>query len=49
MHPISAFVCYKLGRFYQFPTMFHLSDLVLMVSSVLTIRWITNDVEVNLM
>lgn len=30
----------KLGRFYKFPTFFHLSDFLLFVSSAYMINWI---------
>lgn len=46
-HIITAIFVYKLGRFYNFPTTYQLSDLILAVTSGITIYWIRDEIEAN--
>ena len=38
----------RMKRFYNFPTVFHISDSILLASSLTMIDWVVNNIEINL-
>lgn len=45
---VTFVVTKKLGRFYEFPVLIHVSDAILFVCSVLVIEWFNNKIDVNI-
>lgn len=48
-HVITFIVTKKLGRFYEFPALIHITDAILFVSSVFVIDWFVNRLQSGLM
>jgi hypothetical protein len=47
-HMVTFIFTSKLKRFYQFPTLLHLSDTVLFVCSIIIINWISGTLMLNI-
>lgn len=47
-HVLAAIFTKKLNRFYNFPTIFHVTDFAMLISSSMTFRWVANDIEKDL-
>jgi len=46
-HIITFVVTKKLGRFYEFPVIIHLSDTILFICSILIIDWFSKNINAN--
>jgi hypothetical protein len=42
---VNGIVTKRLGRFFEFPTLQHLADLILMVSSFWIYQWIAKEID----
>lgn len=47
-HLVTFIFTKRMGRFYEFPTILHLTDLILTISSAVVIEWFKNNISQNL-
>ena len=47
-HVVSLIYTQRMGRFYDFPSVLHLTDLILLVLSIIIINWIQSELFANM-